>query len=110
MAVLQDGIAYAKETRPGAFFAIIFLQADVELDARRGGGALADLWGVYEGLMAGRVLELKHEVVQHEDDRRQVLIGYGANAGSRAGGGVPVPAGFEGNRFRAPQGRGGPLL
>ena len=112
MPELQDGIAYARGKRPGSFFAIIFIQAASEFPARRLGEFLGELWAMYEGLKVGRVPDLAPEVVPHDGDELQVLIGFGPNTFSLEGvdGQVPVPAGFEGNLFRSPQGRGGPLL
>jgi len=116
MPELQDGIAYARGKRPGAFFAIIFLQAAPECPARRLGGFLADLWAMYEGLKVGRVPDLHPEVVPHDGDALQVLIGFGLNlwgVSERQGiDGIaePRPAGLAGNAFRSPAGRGGPLL
>lgn len=116
MPELQDGIAYAKGKRPGAFFAIIFLQAAVESPAQRIGEFLSELWAMYEGLKVGRVPDLEPEVVPHDDDALQVLIGFGINLwGVSEGQGIdgiaePRPAGLVGNAFRSPAGRGGPLL
>lgn len=116
MPELQDGIAYARGKRPGAFFAILFLQAAPELAARAVGERLGELWAMYEGLKVGRVRDLDPEVVPHEEDELQVLIGYGLNAwGTEGRAGLegiaePQPAGLAGNGFRSPQGQGGPLL
>ena len=110
MPELQDGIAYEKGKRPGAFFGIVFLQAAPECSAQRAGAMLGALWSMYEGLKAGRVPDLDPVVVPHEDDHLQVLFGYGPNAFGLDGVAEPAPAGFEGNLFRSPQGRGGPLL
>jgi deferrochelatase/peroxidase EfeB len=107
---LQDGIAYSKGKRPGAFFAIVFLQVAPECPAQRAGALLGALWSMYEGLKAGRVPDLDPVVVPHDDDRLQVLVGYGPNAFALDGIAQPEPAGFDGNLFRSPQGRGGPLL
>jgi deferrochelatase/peroxidase EfeB len=116
MPELQDGIAHAPGKRPGSFFAIIFLQATREFPAQRIGGLLADLWGMYEGLKVGRVRDLDPEVVPHEDDALQALVGFGLNmwgvAGAQGIAGIAEarPAGLVGNAFRSPAGRGGPLL
>lgn len=110
MTELQEGIYYAKTRRPGAFFAIIFLQAATEAGAERAGAVLADLWQMYQGLKQGRVRDLDPVVVPHEGDDLHVLIGFGPNAFDLPGMAHPRPRGFEGSLFRSPQGRGGPLL
>jgi Dyp-type peroxidase family len=107
---LQEGIGYAKWTRPGAFFGIVFLQAAPELDAAKLGELLGALWQMYDGLKAGRVRDLDPEVVPHERDKLRVLLGLGPNTFDLAGVRETAPAGFADSRFRSPQGHGGPLL
>ena len=110
MPDLQEGIAHAKGTRPGAFFAIIFLQAARDVAVGQIGDALTELWTVYDGLKAGRVPDLEPEVVPHDDDHLRVMLGFGPNIFDVEAVAEPPPAGFDGNLFRSPQGRGGPLL
>jgi deferrochelatase/peroxidase EfeB len=110
MADLQEGIYHAKKTRPGAFFAIIFLQAAQESGAEKVGAVLADLWQMFQGLKEGRVQDLDPVVVPHDSDDLQTLMGFGPNAFGLPGISGPPPRGFKGSLFRSPQGRGGPLL
>lgn len=109
---LQDGIYHAPGSRPGKFFALMFLRAADHCDARRAGERLADLWQLYAGLERGRIPDLDPVGVPHEGDNLKVLLGIGPNAFRLAGIDRPKPNGLEEDRlFASPRpGGGGPLL
>lgn len=107
---LQEGIYHAPGRRPGRHFALLFLRVVAGVDAAGAAAALGDLWGMYQGLKAGRVRDLEGAVVPAGD--MTVLLGFGRNAFELEGTELPRPRGLADEylfRSADPAG-GGPLL
>lgn len=109
---LQEGIYHAPGSRPGKFFALIFLRVTAGCDARAVGELLAELWQLYAGLAQGRVPDLDPAVVPHDEDNLKLLIGFGPKAFELPGIAVEKPHGLASERlFLSPRpSGGGPLL
>jgi deferrochelatase/peroxidase EfeB len=107
---LQEGIYHASGTRPGKFFAILFLRAGDGLGARQVGESFSILWQTYQGLKSGNVQDLPGHPVPSGD--LTVLVGYGPNAFELADARRPLPNDLSSrNQFRSPRPTGGgPLL
>lgn len=107
---LQEGIYHAPGVRPGAAYGILFLQATGGATAERVGGAVRDLWAVYQGLKQGDVPDLPGQTVP--SGNLTCLLGYGVNAFELPGARRQVPDELQQfGRFRSPlTSGGGPLL
>jgi hypothetical protein len=90
---LQEGIYFAPETRPGRFFALLFLRVAWGCDAPAAGRALGELWAMYQGLKAGRLRDLEGVQLPSEKDRMTVLLGMGRKAFELPGTALPRPEG-----------------
>jgi deferrochelatase/peroxidase EfeB len=110
MAELQDGIYHRPGDRPGKFFAIAFFRAARGLNARAVGGALQQLWSMWQDLRNGLVRDLPDAPV--DGGNLTVLLGLGPKAFELDGAGRLLPEGLEREfLFRSPKGGGGgPLL
>lgn len=109
---LQEGIYFAPKTRPGKFFALLFLRAAPGCDAGAAGRALGGLWETYQALKQGRLRDLDGVQLPTDDDHMTVLLGMGRKAFELPGVGLPQPEGLgDEYLFRSanPAG-GGPLL
>ena len=109
---LQEGIYHAPGRRPGRFFALLFLRAAPDADAAAAGATLGELWAMYEGLKAGRLRDLEGVALPAEEDRTEILLGFGRNAFALPGVAAPRPRGLSDEYlFRSAEpGGGGPLL
>jgi deferrochelatase/peroxidase EfeB len=109
---LQEGIYHAPKTRPGKFFALLFLRAAPGCDALVAGKALANLWVMYQDLKQGRLRDLEGVQLPGDDDRMTVLLGMGRKAFELPGVVLPQPEGVgDEYLFRsADPGGGGSLL
>jgi Dyp-type peroxidase family len=76
--MIQEGIYYDTDSRPGKFFSIIFLRAEHGINASRVRNALQGLWAMYQDLKEGKVGDLIGHLVP--TGNLTVLIGYGPNA------------------------------
>jgi deferrochelatase/peroxidase EfeB len=110
--LLQEGIYHAPKTRPGKFFAILFLRAAPGADAAAAGRALGRLWEMYQDLKQGRLRDLTGVELPSDEDRMTVLLGMGRNAFELPGVALPQPEGVgDEYLFRsADPGGGGPVL
>lgn len=109
---LQEGIYHAPKTRPGKFFALLFLRAAPGADAGAVSHALGDLWEMYQGLKQGALRDLEGVKLPSEDDQMTVLLGMGRKAFELSGVALPQPEGL-GDQYlfrSANPGGGGPLL
>ena len=107
---LQEGIYHAPGTRPGKHFALLFLRVAPGVGAAGAAAALTDLWGMYQGLKAGRVDDLDGATVPAGE--LTVLLGFGRNAFELDGTALARPRGLADEylfRSADPAG-GGPLL
>jgi deferrochelatase/peroxidase EfeB len=103
---LQRGIYHASGSRPGKFFAILFLRAARDLDARVVGEAFAALWAIYQGLRRGEVRDLPGHPVP--PGRLTVLVGFGRNIFALPNARHPLPSDLgDQHRFRSPLPTGG---
>jgi deferrochelatase/peroxidase EfeB len=109
---LQEGIYHAPGRRPGRHFGLLFLRARTGVSAAGAAAALADLWGMYQGLKAGIVRDLAHVTVPAAEGEMTVLLGFGRNAFALEGTALGRPRGLADEYlFRsADPGGGGPLL
>ncbi len=109
---LQEGIYHAPGTRPGKFFAILFLRAAPGCDAALAGRALGRLWEMYQGLKQGRLRDLEGVQLPGDEDALTVLLGLGRKAFELPGVALPRPEGVgDEYLFRSAEpGGGGPLL
>jgi hypothetical protein len=109
---LQEGIYHAPKTRPGKFFAILFMRAAPGADAAVAGRALGRLWEMYQDLKQGRLRDLEGVQLPSDEDRMTVLLGIGRKAFELPGVVLPQPEGVgDEYLFRsADPGGGGPLL
>jgi deferrochelatase/peroxidase EfeB len=109
---LQAGIYHAPGRRPGRFFALLFLRAAPGADAPAAAATLAELWAMYEDLIAGRLRDLEGVTLPADEDRTEVLLGFGRNVFGLAGTARPRPRGLgDEYLFRSAEpGGGGPLL
>ena len=106
---LQEGIYHAPGTRPGRFFAVLFLRAGDGLSARRVGESFSVLWETYQGLKRGNVGDLPGHPVP--SGNLTVLLGFGPNAFQLADARRPLPSDLGSrNQFRSPLPTGGGRL
>jgi Dyp-type peroxidase family len=109
---LQEGIYHAPGRRPGRFFALLFLRAADGADGAAVAATLGELWTMFAGLKAGRLRDLEGVSLPAEEDRMEVLLGFGRNAFSLPGVALARPRGLgDEYLFRSAEpGGGGPLL
>lgn len=107
---LQDGIYYDRGERPGDAFGMLFLRAADGASATDVGGALGDLWTLWQGLRRGEVPGL--EGLSVPTGNLTALVGFGVKLFELPGARRPTPQGLgPSTRFRSPRPEGGgPLL
>ncbi|MGH2770609.1 MAG: peroxidase, partial [Actinomycetota bacterium] len=108
--MLQEGIYHASGARPGNAFLILFLRVSPGQSVAQAGAAFARLWGMYQALKEGRILDLPGHPVPAGG--LSVLVGYGVNVFDLAGARVSAPSALRRHgQFRSPLPTGGgPLL
>jgi deferrochelatase/peroxidase EfeB len=76
-SILQEGIYYSEDSKPGKFFCILFLRADLSLNATTIGEYFSKLWNMYQELKKGIISDLPGHKIPHGN--LSILIGYGQN-------------------------------
>ncbi|MFD3758074.1 Dyp-type peroxidase [Streptomyces sp. NPDC058622] len=109
MSTLQAGIYHGPGRRPPAHFALVFLRADPEADARAVDGALRAVNAMLHDLADGRVAELPGHPVP--GGNLEFLLGFGPKAFDIREAKLECPAGLGPQmRFRSPRPTGGGQL